>query len=37
LRQIWKESAYTLTKKDLVERIPEVVKKHTWGRGTEMI
>jgi tRNA nucleotidyltransferase (CCA-adding enzyme) len=29
LRQIWKESAYTLTKKDLVERIPEVVKKHT--------
>ena len=29
LRQIWKESVYTMTKEDLVAKIPEVAKRHT--------
>lgn len=29
LRQIWKESAYTLSKEELVDRIEGVVKRHT--------
>ena len=29
LRQMWKESSYQMTKEELMDRIEEVVKRHT--------